>query len=257
MEDVLTARSDNRPAAEVYRDLRAGAESGWDFSSRWCVDGHDLSSIETTLIAPIDLNCLVWGLERAIADTSKHYGDHDGAAIFDERARSRRSTIERYFWNDSVGCYVDYHWARGERSSALTAATMMPLFVGLADQERGGITAATIERQLLAKNGLQTTLNATEQQWDSPNGWAPLQYIAVFGLRRYGQDNLAREIAHRWLEMVQRVYRSTGTLLEKYNVLVDKAGEGGEYHTQDGFGWTNGTYVVLSELYSRAAEREK
>jgi alpha,alpha-trehalase len=257
MEDVHTARSSNRGAAEVYRDLRAGAESGWDFSGRWCVDGHDLSSIETTSIAPVDLNCLVWGLERAIANISKHYGDHEGAANFDERARLRRNTIERYFWSDSGGCYVDYHWVRGEQNSALTAMTMMPLFLGLADLERACIAAETVERQLLAKNGLQTTLQSTGQQWDSPNGWAPLQYIAVMGLRRYGQDALAREIAYRWLKIVQRVYLETGTLLEKYNVLVDKAGGGGEYPTQDGFGWTNGTYVVLSELYLSSAEREK
>jgi alpha,alpha-trehalase len=257
MEDVHTARSSNRPANEVYRDLRAGAESGWDFSGRWCVDGHDLSSIETTSIAPIDLNCLVWGLERTIANISKHYGDHEGAANFDERARLRRNTIEQYFWSESGGCYVDYHWVRGEQHSALTAATTMPLFLGLADPKRACITAETVERQLLAKNGLQTTLQSTGQQWDSPNGWAPLQYIAVIGLRRYGQDELAREIACRWLKIVQRVYLETGTLLEKYNVLVDKAGGGGEYPTQDGFGWTNGTYVVLSELYLSSAEREK
>jgi alpha,alpha-trehalase len=249
MEDVLTARSSNRCAADVYRDLRAGAESGWDFSGRWCVDGHDLSSIETTSIAPVDLNCLVWGLERAIANISKHYGDHEGAADFDERARLRRNTIERYFWSDSGGCYVDYQWVRGGQNSTLTAMTMMPLFLGLADHARACITAETVERQLLAKNGLQTTLQSTGQQWDSPNGWAPLQYI--------GQDELARQIACRWLKIVQRVYLETGTLLEKYNVLVDKAGGGGEYPTQDGFGWTNGTYVVLSELYLSSADYEK
>ena len=56
-----------RPAAEVYRDLRAAAESGWDFSSRWLADGKTLGSIRTTDFAPVDLNSLLYKLELVIA----------------------------------------------------------------------------------------------------------------------------------------------------------------------------------------------
>ena len=47
-EDVNTAKAAGRPPEEVYRDLRAAAESGWDFSSRWLEDGRTLSTIRTT-----------------------------------------------------------------------------------------------------------------------------------------------------------------------------------------------------------------
>jgi alpha,alpha-trehalase len=101
--------------------------------------------------------------------------------------------------------------------------------------------------ELLAPGGLRTTVVNTGQQWDTPNGWAPLQWVAVSGLRRYGEDALAAEIAKRWLATVEREYQASGKMLEKYDVEEAKAGGGGEYPTQDGFGWTNGVTRVLME----------
>ena len=109
--------------------------------------------------------------------------------------------------------------------------------------------AATVERELLAPNGLRTTTVDTGQQWDKPNGWAPLQWIAVEGLRRYGRDDLARKIALRFVATADREYRASGRLLEKYDVEESKAGGGGEYPTQDGFGWTNGVVRAMQERY--------
>ena len=55
-EDVVLAAATQRPPAEIYRDIRAAAESGWDFSSRWFADARTLASIDTTEIIPVDLN---------------------------------------------------------------------------------------------------------------------------------------------------------------------------------------------------------
>lgn len=75
-EDVETAaEAPNRPAAHVWRDLRAAAESGWDFSSRWCADPQRLCTIETSSVLPVDLNALLWGLEQAIVRGARHVGD--------------------------------------------------------------------------------------------------------------------------------------------------------------------------------------
>ncbi|MEE7547848.1 alpha,alpha-trehalase, partial [Xanthomonas sp. Kuri4-1] len=68
LHDTRTAaEARDRPAAEVYRDLRAGAESGWDYSSRWLGDRQTLSTIRTTAIVPIDLNSLLYHLESTLA----------------------------------------------------------------------------------------------------------------------------------------------------------------------------------------------
>ncbi len=109
--------------------------------------------------------------------------------------------------------------------------------------------ARVTRARLLEEGGLVTTNIASGQQWDAPNGWAPLQWIAITGLRRYRHRALAREIARRWLETVQRVFANTGKLVEKYDVEHILPGGGGEYPLQDGFGWTNGVTRALLVLY--------
>jgi alpha,alpha-trehalase len=93
---------------------------------------------------------------------------------------------------------------------------------------------------------LITSLNFTKQQWDAPNGWAPLQWIAIKGLRNYGFKELASKIKNRWVEVNVMVYQKTGKLVEKYNVVnIEINATGGEYPLQDGFGWTNGVLLDL------------
>ena len=96
--------------------------------------------------------------------------------------------------------------------------------------------------------GVLTTNTETSQQWDAPNGWAPLQWITYKGLVNYQQDVLAEEIRQRWLKLNEKTYHETGKMMEKYNVsdIHLKAG-GGEYPNQDGFGWTNGVYLALKK----------
>ncbi|HEY4079132.1 MAG TPA: alpha,alpha-trehalase TreF [Burkholderiaceae bacterium] len=249
-EDVRTAqRSTARPLQAVWRDLRAGAESGWDFSSRWCADPGLLETIETTAIAPIDLNSLMFGLERAIAAGRREIHDEAGAADFEARAERRRTVIDTHLWNEDLGHYVDLHWAGDKSWNRLTAAALAPLFLGLANDRQAHATALAVQGSLLTPFGLMTTAQTSPHQWDAPNGWAPLQWMAVQGLRRYGQTELARTIALRWLETVESTYLSTGKLFEKYDVVKDGSSARGEYAMQDGFGWTNASYVALARLY--------
>ncbi len=247
-EDVATAAASPRPAAAVYRDLRAAAESGWDFSSRWLDDGHTLASVRTTAIVPVDLNSLLYGLERAIADGCRAAGDRACAADYAASASARQAAIARYLWDADRGRFGDFDRERGRPTGVASAAMLYPLFTGLATRAQGAATAAYVRRALLAPGGVRTTLAATGQQWDAPNGWAPLQWIAVAGLDRYDERVLADTIATRWLATVGREYAASGRMLEKYNVEAAVPGGGGEYPLQDGFGWTNG---VTRELLAR------
>jgi alpha,alpha-trehalase len=249
-EDVAVARKSTRPAREVFRDLRAAAESGWDFSSRWLADGKTLASIETTNIIPIDLNSLLFGLENAIRLGCERAGDTACVAEFQHRATARHAAIDRYLWQEEQGVFGDYDWRSTRATGRLSAATLYPLFVQLAQPAQARRVALGVRKQLLKPGGLGTTTVATGQQWDLPNGWAPLQWIAVRGLRAYGEADLARSIADRWLASVKRVYDSSGKLVEKYDVEdLGRLGGGGEYPLQDGFGWTNGVAAQLMTLY--------
>jgi alpha,alpha-trehalase len=254
-EDVETARASGRPEAEVYRNLRAAAESGWDFSSRWLADGSTLGSIRTVELLPVDLNSLLYALEQTLARACRAAARPGEASQFDERAFARRRAMHRYLWDERSGAFEDYGWRDRRRSGALTAATLYPLFVGLATATQAADVAMRTEQVLLAPDGLATTTARTGQQWDAPNGWAPLQWIAIEGLNRYGHRSLARRIAHRWIDENLGVYEATGKLVEKYDVSGDAAARGGEYPLQDGFGWTNGVLRRLLAVYPEARTR--
>jgi alpha,alpha-trehalase len=253
-EDVETAEASGRPHEQVWRDLRAGAESGWDFSGRWCADRADIATIETTALAPVDLNALLAGLESAIALGAARAGDAAAARAFEARAAARRRLLQTRFWRPDAGHFADVNWRVASDPRPLTAASLVPLYLGLATQAQADAMAAQVQRHLLGANGLLTTALATGQQWDAPNGWAPLQWMATQGLARYGHTTLARDIAQRWCASVQRVYLATGRLLEKYDVAEDRPGGGGEYETQDGFGWTNGVFVAFQDGLLQATD---
>ncbi|MGR6329008.1 alpha,alpha-trehalase TreA [Sphingomonas sp. XXL09] len=250
-EDVATAAEAaraGRDPATVRRDLRAAAESGWDFSSRWLADGKTLATIRTTQIVPVDLNSLMLAMEERIATRCRAAGDQACAAAFTGLATKRRAAIQRYLWAPREGRFADRDMATRRPTPAVTAAILYPLFVGAATPAQAKATAVVVRAQLLGEGGLRTTTRRTGQQWDEPNGWAPLQWIAIDGLARNGEEPLAKEIARRWMTTVARTYAETGKMLEKYDVAERKSGGGGEYPTQDGFGWTNG---VASAIDSR------
>ncbi len=248
-DDVLIARASGRPRAQVYRDLRAAAESGWDFSSRWLADGRHLTTIHTTDLVPVDLNSLLYGLERAISSGCAARHDPECERTFADHARRRRAAMDRYLWDPEAGYFMDYDWRHRRRTGELTAATLYPLFTGVAYLQQADAVGGVTQTRLLKQGGVVTTNITSGQQWDAPNGWPPLQWIAVIGFRRYDQPALAHEIARRWLATVQRVFANKGKLVEKYDVEHNLPGGGGEYPLQDGFGWTNGVTRALLGLY--------
>ncbi|GAA0249190.1 alpha,alpha-trehalase TreF [Rhodanobacter caeni] len=243
LEDVTTAKQSSRPVHEVYRELRAGAASGWDFSARWCDDPDSLASIRTTAILPVDLNALLYKLERQIGLLSRANGQHAQADAFQKKARDRRAAIDKMLWNDKAGAYLDYDWQRQSPRTALNAATATPLFINIATREQARRVGEALRARLLQDGGIGTSESVSGQQWDQPNGWAPLQWLAIGGLRHY-DDPLADEIAKRWLHTVGSLYQRESKLVEKYVVMKQDdgavGGGGGEYPLQDGFGWTNG-----------------
>ena len=250
LEDVETARHSGRPPNEVYRDLRAGAESGWDYSSRWLRDTTRLASIRTTQFVPIDLNAFLFKLETTIANLSGLNGDKETEADFRHKASARRTAVNLYLWDDELGCYRDYDWRRKEQG-LFSAASVVPLYVGLASHEQADRLDGAVRSRLLTPGGILATEYDSGEQWDFPNGWAPLQWMAIQGFKLYGNDALGNEIARSWLGTVNHVYQRHHKLVEKYHIgsSTPRQGGGGEYPLQDGFGWTNGVVRRLIGLY--------
>jgi alpha,alpha-trehalase len=244
----------DRPA--LYRNLRAAAESGWDFSSRWMRDPSDLRTLETTELVPVDLNSLLYHAERTIAALRRvrgRTGDAAVAAQYAAAAEARRRALLAAAYDSSSAFFYDVRWRTGERvTDRPTMAAAAPLFFGLATPEQGRAVAARLGRDFLSPGGFVTTLTKSGQQWDAPNGWPPLQWMAVQGVRAYGRDDIATDARTRWLALNRRTYLVTGKMTEKYDVTdLSKRAGGGEYPAQDGFGWTNGVARAMSAQEAR------
>ena len=238
-EDMeLSINNPTIDAGHLFLNIRAACESGWDFSSRWLASTNDLASIRTTEIIPVDLNSILFFTEKLLGK--------------EEAAQKRSNWINTNCWNESLGYYMDYDVVNKAQCTGHTLAGVFPLFFNIANQNQAEKCGAYISKHLLKPGGLVTTTLNTGQQWDAPNGWAPLQWMAIKGLENYNQIDLAKEIAIRWCKLNEAVFSQTGKFVEKYNVcdLSLEAG-GGEYPVQDGFGWSNGVYIKLKDWLSK------
>ncbi|MBM3209790.1 alpha,alpha-trehalase TreF [Candidatus Saccharibacteria bacterium] len=249
LEDIETAeRARNANKQKIFLDLRAAAESGWDFSSRWFKNAQSIESIYTTDIVPVDLNCLLYELEKTIGDTYAIMKQSMLAKKFHKFAERRAEAIRTYCWDENERFFMDYDFREGRSTAHVTLAGVFPLYSGVASSEQARLVAERLERDFLKPGGLVMTLIDNGQQWDAPNGWAPLQWVAIVGLRNYGYHELAEEIKQRWIKTTEYVFSTRHKMIEKYDVVDEsRVGGGGEYPLQDGFGWTNGVYAALKD----------
>jgi alpha,alpha-trehalase len=220
-----------------FLDMLASCESGWDHSTR-CSDlwlRH----------LPADLNAILYVREMDFARAADTLNKPKRAAQWRERAAARAQSMHRYMWDEAKGFYFDYDWAAQERHPHPSLAGFYPLWAGLPSAEQAERMVRTWLPQFDYPGGLVTTKEERAgRQWAFPNGWAPLQWIVVEGLERYGYVAEARRIMEKWCANCASVYAATGAMWEKYNVVSTGAGaEVGLYGSLAGFGWTNGVFV--------------
>jgi alpha,alpha-trehalase len=239
-------------ASELYTHIRAACESGWDFSSRWMENQATMATIRAADIVPVDLNCLLYALEDTLRQAYEHAGQPDQAALFTQLANARKQAIMTLFWDEKVRFFHDYDLVNDQLVPNLTLAGAFPLFFNLATELQAQFVHDQLRANFLQAGGWVTTLQQTGQQWDWPNGWAPLQWIVYKGLTNYNFSETAATGRDNWLALNDRVFTATGKMMEKYNV-VDAALKtgGGEYPNQDGFGWTNGVYLQFSKYVNK------
>jgi len=254
-EDVIMAEESGRNPEDLYRNIRAAAESGWDFSGRWFADGMNMHTIRTTELIPIDLNALMYDFELTLAKIAFMQLNKEKGNRFLKKAEARRDALLKYCWSEKNQFFYDYDFINGKTTDIPTLAAGFLLYFKMTTSSQAAGIAAKLGTDFLLPGGLPTTLTNTTQQWDAPNGWAPLQWMNIQGLKNYGYNELASTITQRWIALNTEVYNQTGKLVEKYNVeSIDTPGGGGEYPTQDGFGWSNGVFL---DLYMSKEHEEK
>jgi len=235
--------------ADYYRGDRAMRESGFDISFRF-----GPFSGSTHHYAPVCLNSLLYKEETDLAEMAQLLGYHAQARIWRARSRHRQSLFRRYLWNRTQGMYFDYDLATGKQSAYDYASTFYPLWAGLATPRE----AQAVLRKLALfeqPGGIAMSDRVTGVQWDKPYGWAPIEMIVVEGLRRYGFNSDAGRVSKEFLATVLDNYRREGTIREKYNVVTrttEASVTAGYQGNVVGFGWTNGTFLVLLHALSPA-----
>lgn len=239
----------------VLHDL-AEAESGWDMTPRFerkCLD-----------FLPVDLNALLYKYETDFARADEILDDQKSAANWLKAAEKRKKTMDELMWGKLRGFYFDYNYQRGVLGDIWSLAAYYPMWAGMVSKEQAKRLVDNLHR-FEKKGGLSTTMRplidttvlfgSLKAQWANPNGWAPLHYFVVEGLKRYGYEAEARRIATAWVRTNLEWFDRHGEFLEKYNVVNPKKKPvEGVYPSQSGFGWTNAVFIRFVEdfnLYER------
>ncbi len=229
-----------------YNHDLAEAESGWDMTSRF--SRHALDYL------PVDLNTLLYKYEIDFARTASELGKKNDALKWQAAAERRREAMNRLMWDRGSGLFYDYNFVKQKRGSVSSLAGYYPLWVGLADETQAKKLVKSLSR-FEHKGGLAATdtpalsqfvPGAVPMQWAYPNGWAPLHWLVVEGLKRYGYNEAAKRIAMKWLRTNLDWFNKYHVFLEKYNVVqTTRPPAKGLYPSQTGFGWTNSVFEVF------------
>ncbi|KAK3153109.1 hypothetical protein QOZ80_2BG0167930 [Eleusine coracana subsp. coracana] len=282
IDEQLASKLNSAAAKEkLYHQVASTAESGWDFSSRWMRDSTDMTTLATTFIIPVDLNTFMFKMERDIAVFAKLLGENATSHKFLEASKARHIAIDSILWNSEMDQWLDYwiptdgncqglyQWTPDSHNRNIFASNFVPLWlnaynselVQFADKAKSVRVMRSLQTSgLLRAAGIATSLSNTGQQWDFPNGWAPVQHLIAEGLLNSGSEEareLAEDIVTRWVRTNYAAYKTTGAMHEKYDVeACGESGGGGEYKPQTGFGWSNGVVLSFLEEFGWPQDKE-
>ena len=231
-----------------YKGDRSMRESGFDPSHRF-----GPFSVDIIHYTPVCLNTLLYQMEVDTAEINEILGRQEESQQWKDRAQQRRELINRFLWDEEAGLYFDYNYQTAQRRPYEFATTFYPLWAGVASPAQAERVMENLSK-FEAAGGLLTSTHETGNQWDAPFGWAPLQLIAVQGLRRYGYNEDADRLAQKFISLVVKEFEEHGTIVEKYDVVrresdVAQGIRFGYASNEIGFGWTNGVFIeLLSQL---------
>jgi alpha,alpha-trehalase len=227
---------------DYYKGDRSMRESGFDISFRFGPFGA-----LTHHYAPVCLNALLFKTERDLLVMSQFLGKSDEALHWRKLSEQRRVSIQKYLWDEKSGLFFDYNFETGQRSQYRYATTFYPLWAGLATTKQAAAVMKNL-RLFEQPGGIVMSLRASQGQWDYPFGWAPIQLLAIEGMRHYGYNADADRVSVNFLSTVLTNFERDKTIREKYNVVTkssDTQVTAGYSANVIGFGWTNATFLEL------------
>ncbi|EYC31570.1 hypothetical protein Y032_0004g2221 [Ancylostoma ceylanicum] len=247
--------------AQFWQDIASAAESGWDFSTRWFSDHKTIYTVETKNVLPVDLNAFIcWNFD-ILEYLYERIDDHTKSEFYRETRARFRYTVHKVFYNSTAGSWFDFNLRTGSHNMAFYPSITVPLFTGCYNSLNQGKSERlfTLMKDIGVfdyPGGIPTSMiTDSEEQWDFPNGFSPLNHMVVEGLRKSQNAQMqdaGYRLARKWIMGNFKVWKETNHMWEKYNVIGDypRPGSGGEYDVQDGFGWTNGAILDLLVTYN-------
>lgn len=227
-----------------YVGDRSMRESGFDPSNRF-----GPFSVDIVHYAPVCLNSLLHKMESEAARIHALLDRDREAGTWRARAHTRAKIINSTMWDADAGIYRDYRFDDDTLNDYEFATTFYPLWTGIASEDQA---RQVVENLVLfeAPGGLLTSTVKTGSQWDAPFGWAPLQMIAVEGLRRYGYHEDADRLSAKFIELVTKEFEEHSVIVEKYNVVECESDTAADVRfgysaNVIGFGWTNAVFIEL------------
>lgn len=238
---VLEGKSDEE-LIRMGGHVLAEAESGWDFNPRFGNRCGDFN--------PIDLNSNLYTYEMNFSRFYRLLGEAAEAVRWEQRAEARRVLMNRYLLDPESGLFTDYDFVNHRQSGIISAAQFSVLYNGLADEQQAASIVSALGL-LETPHGIKTCAEGPRDytyQWDNPNGWPPLHYLAVKGLSDYGYRREAERIGRKYLHTVSGNFGRTNHLWEKYNMDDGSVNTVNEYEMPKFLGWTAGVFVAISDL---------
>lgn len=237
--------------ARTYRDVRAEAESGKDFT--------DAFEGLKTQYAGVMLNSILYQVEKDLSWMAELSGKTQEQKKYLQASKRRKERMYKYLWDSKSKVFRDYNFVTKHQAGAITADAFTPFYVGLVKEEHAAPMMEFLLDELEREGGLMASNIYSGKQWDAPYGWAPHHYFAIAGLKDYGFTEDAKRLAQKWVDTVDSVHEKTGKIIEKYDMIKKAVPKesGDKYITQEGFGWTNGVYVwALDVLGTRLSLRD-
>ncbi|EFO91846.1 CRE-TRE-5 protein [Caenorhabditis remanei] len=267
-EDVLSAEhfSTKSRKRQFFKDIGSAAESGWDFSSRWFKDHKNLSTIETTNIVPVDLNAFLCYNMNIMQFFYELTGNPLKHMEWSSRLTNFRQSFTKVFYVPSRKGWYDYNLRTGAHNTDFFPSNAAPLFAQCYDPLNSQL-AVDVYNQMEASGafgmsgGVPTSMHKeTQQQWDYPNGWSPLNHMIIEGLRKSINPTLQQKafvLAEKWLETNMQTFNVSNAMWEKYNVQEPqgKLATGGEYEVQVSDGDGNALYREKRGILSLESQK--
>ncbi|KAN0088093.1 glycoside hydrolase family 37 protein [Tylopilus felleus] len=192
-DPTLSTPLTDAQAADLYSELASGAETGWDYSSRFQtipqLGNPGLRTLNVRNNIPICLNSILYKAHVLLANLYDN-SNVTAAANHLQIAAGIRAGILDLMWDSSKLAFYDFNLTSNSRNSIFTVATFYPVWNGiipdevLASQANAFGYFAAVNMVMNKYNGTfpVTFVDWTGLQWDSPNAWPPHQYIIISAL---------------------------------------------------------------------------